>query len=74
MKVPLAKRVRYFIFVAIASIIVSVSINLTIGKVFQPTTPTATSIEMTGFALEKKENYHNIFLAHFWHIIMLNLI
>ena len=53
MKVPLAKRVRYFIFVAIASIIVSVSINLTIGKVFQPTTPTATSIEMTGFALEK---------------------
>jgi len=53
MEVPLKNRVRYFIFVTITSIIVSVSINLTIGKVFQPTVPEATSMEIPGFVLEQ---------------------
>jgi len=46
MGVSLDKRLRYFILMAFASIVVSVALSFTIGRAFQPSTPTLKSIEM----------------------------
>lgn len=53
MEVPLAKRLRYFIFLILSSIVVSVVLHFTLGKVFQPTVPQMGSIEIPNILLTK---------------------
>lgn len=53
MKVPLEKRVRYYVLLAISSMVVAVVMNLTVGKIFAPSVQEFSGIEMNNFELQK---------------------